>query len=62
MHGCVLKAESLRLVFASTFPFVNLVMCDMARMRFDALQWLFGISREADYAADFVFRSFTRQI
>lgn len=36
-HGCVLKAESLRLVFALTLPFVNLAMCDMARMRFNAL-------------------------
>ncbi len=54
-HGCVLKAESLRLVFALTLPFVNLAMCDMARMRFNALQCLFGISREAAYAAEFVF-------
>ena len=48
-HGCVLKAESLRLVFALTLPFVNLAMCDMARMRFT-------------YAAEFVFKFFTRQI
>ncbi len=43
------------MVFALTLPFVNLAMCDMARMRFNALQCLFGISREAAYAAEFVF-------
>ena len=47
------------MVFALTLPFVNLAMCDMARMRFNALQCLFGISREAAYAAEkpLVFRS-----
>nr|DAL25459.1 MAG TPA_asm: hypothetical protein [Microviridae sp.]DAS90937.1 MAG TPA: hypothetical protein [Microviridae sp.] len=33
-----MKAESLRLVFALTLPFVNLAMGDMVRMRFNALQ------------------------
>ncbi len=31
-------------------------MCDMAQMRFNALQCLFGISREAAYAAECVIK------